>query len=103
MSVTVFVASFLYDLPFGAGRRFATHVSLIDHVIGNWNWSSIVTLSSGTWFTVTDGNANFANSDGQQRPDFVPGIKANSKPCVPGTFFNTRAPLRIRLWGQPET
>ena len=86
-----FVASFLYDLPFGAGRRFATHVSLIDHVIGNWNWSSIVTLSSGTWFTVTDGNANFANSDGQQRPDFVPGIKANSKPCVPGTFFNTCA------------
>ena len=40
---------------------------------------------------MTDGNANFANSDGQQRPDFVPGVKANSKPCVPGTFFNTCA------------
>jgi hypothetical protein len=86
-----FVASFLYDLPFGTGHRFATHVPVIDHVIGNWNWSSIVTLSSGTWFTVTDGNANFANSDGQQRPDFVPGMKANSKPCLPGTFFNTCA------------
>jgi hypothetical protein len=86
-----FVASYLYDLPFGKGQRFATHNKVIDHVIGDWNWSGIVTLSSGTWFTVTDGNADFANSDGQQRPDFVHGIKANSKPCVPGTFFNTCA------------
>lgn len=86
-----FVASFLYDLPFGTGHRLATHVPVIDHVIGNWNWSSIVTLSQGTWFTVTDGNANFANSDGQQRPDAVPGVKANSTPCIAGTFFNTCA------------
>lgn len=86
-----FVASYLYDLPFGRGHRLATHNAVIDHVIGDWNWSGIVTLSSGTWFTVTDGNASFANSDGQQRPDFVPGVKANSKPCIPGTFFNTCA------------
>jgi hypothetical protein len=86
-----FVASYIYDLPFGDGRRFATHNAVIDHVIGNWNWSGIVTLSTGTWFTVTDGNADFANSDGQQRPDAVPGISAKSKPCVPGTFFNTCA------------
>lgn len=86
-----FVASYLYDLPFGEGRRFASHNAIINHVIGNWNWSGIVTLSTGTWFTVTDGNADFANSDGQQRPDAVPGISAKSHPCVPGTFFNTCA------------
>jgi hypothetical protein len=86
-----FVASYLYDLPFGTGHRLATHNSIVDHIIGDWNWSGIVTLSSGTWFTVTDGNADFANSDGQQRPDFVPGVKATSTPCVPGTFFNTCA------------
>jgi outer membrane receptor protein involved in Fe transport len=86
-----FVASYLYDLPFGPGQRFATGIAPIDHLLSNWNWSGIVTLSSGTWFTVTDGNGNFANSDGQQRPDFVPGVKATSKPCVAGTFFNTCA------------
>jgi hypothetical protein len=86
-----FVASYLYDIPLGTGHRLATHISALDHVIGNWNWSGIITVTSGTWFTVTDGNANFANSDGQQRPDFVPGIKANSAPCIPGTFFNTCA------------
>jgi hypothetical protein len=91
-----FVTSFLYDLPFGTGQRFATHVRAIDEIIGHWNWSGIVTLSNGTWFTVTDGNANFGNSDGQQRPDAVPGVKATSKPCSVGagaapTFFNTCA------------
>jgi len=50
-----------------------------------------VTLSSGSWFTVTDTNGTFANSDGQQRPDFVPGQTATGKPCIPGTFFNTCA------------
>lgn len=87
-----FVASYLYDLPFGPGQRFATGVRAIDQVLANWNWSGIVTLSTGGWFTVTDGNGNFANSDSQsQRPDYVPGVKATSKPCVPGTFFNTCA------------
>jgi hypothetical protein len=86
-----FVASYVYDLPFGDGQRFAAHNRLIDAVIGHWNWSGIITLSDGTWFTVTDGNGSFANSDGQQRPDVVPGVKATSKPCIPGTFFNTCA------------
>ncbi len=85
------VASYEWDLPFGQGHRLASGVGVIDHIIDHWNWSGIVTLSSGTWFTVTDGNGNFANSDGQQRPDFVPGQKATGKPCVPGTFFNTCA------------
>jgi len=86
-----FVASYLYDLPFGPGQRFATKIRAIDQVLANWNWSGILTLSTGGWFTVTDGNSDFANSDGQQRPDYVPGVKATSKPCIPGTFFNTCA------------
>ena len=87
-----FVASFIYQLPFGQGQRFGgASSSLVDHIIGHWTATGIVTLSSGTWFTVTDANANFANSDGQQRPNLVPGQKATGKPCIPGTFFNTCA------------
>jgi hypothetical protein len=76
--------------------------SRVDHVIGHWTVSGLVTLSSGTWYTVTDGNGNFANSDGQQRPDFVPGQKATGKPCVAGTFFNTCA-FRTRRWDLSAT
>lgn len=87
-----FAGSFIYQLPFGQGRRFGgSSSSSIDRIIGHWTVTGIVTLSSGNWFTVTDGNGNFANSDGQQRPNFVAGQKATGKPCVAGTFFNTCA------------
>jgi outer membrane receptor protein involved in Fe transport len=87
-----FVASFLYQMPFGRGQALGGNSSkLVDGLIGNWDLTGIVSLSTGNWFTVTDADGNFANSDGQQRPNFVPGQKANGKPCVPGTFFNTCA------------
>ena len=87
-----FTGSVIYQLPFGQGARFGGSAnSVVDKFIGHWTGSGIVTLSSGNWFTVTDGNGDFANSDGQQRPDFVPGQRATGKPCVPGTFFNTCA------------
>jgi outer membrane receptor protein involved in Fe transport len=87
-----FVTSFIYQLPFGQGQLVGGGSGpVLDHVIGHWTVSGLLTLSSGTWYTVTDGNGNFANSDGQQRPDAVPGQKATGKPCVAGTFFNTCA------------
>ncbi len=87
-----FVASYSWELPFGKGKPFASGGnSLVEALIGNWEVDGIVTLSSGTWYTVTDGNGNFANSDGQQRPDAVVGQSPTSKPCMPGTFFNTCA------------
>jgi outer membrane receptor protein involved in Fe transport len=87
-----FTAGYSWDLPIGTGMAIAGGASTpLDYVIGHWQLSGIVTLSSGTWYTVTDSNANFANSDGQQRPDFAPGQKASGKPCAAGTFFNTCA------------
>jgi hypothetical protein len=87
-----FTAGYTWELPFGQGRHFGANVNTATNLlIGGWELSGIVTLSNGTWYTVTDSNANFANSDGQQRPDFVPGQKASGKPCVAGTFFNTCA------------
>ena len=85
-------ASYTWELPFGRNRQFASGLNTAANLlIGDWELSGISTLSSGTWFTVTDSNANFANSDGQQRPDAVPGQKANGKPCIAGTYFNTCA------------
>lgn len=89
-----FVASYIYDLPFGHGRTFLGNATgLMEQVFGGWQISGITSVSSGNWFTVLDSNGNFANSDGgvggvSQRPDFglTPG-------CVPATgklvFFNT--------------
>ncbi len=87
-----FVFSHLYELPFGHGKPFAGNASgLAEHVLGGWQLGGIVTLASGNWYTITDNNGSFSNSDGGQRADLVPGQDPNGHPCVPGTFFNTCA------------
>jgi len=90
-----FVTSFLYELPMGHGKRFLGNASgAVDQVVGGWQVASIVSLSTGNYFTVLDGNGNFANADGgaggvSQRPNQVGD--PNATPCVPGTRFNTCA------------
>ena len=87
-----FTTGYSWDLPIGTGMAVANGVNkAVDYLIGHWQLSGIATLSSGTWYTVTDANSNFANSDGQQRPDFAPGQKASGKHCLAGTAFNTCA------------
>ena len=90
-----FVASVVYELPLGHGKQFFGNANgALNQAVGGWQVASIVTVSTGNWFTVLDGNGNFANADGgaggvSQRPDQVGN--PNAQPCVPGTFFNTCA------------
>jgi len=83
-----FVLSYVYELPFGRSKRFAT-TGLADQVFGGWELSGIASLTSGNWFTILDSTSNFANSDGSQRPDMVGN--PNGRHCLPGTVFNTCA------------
>ena len=90
-----FVGALLYELPVGHGKSlFGDAQGAWNQIVGGWQIASIVTISTGNWFTVLDGNGNFANSDGgaggvSQRPDQVGDPRA--RPCIPGTFFNTCA------------
>jgi hypothetical protein len=90
-----FSGSFIYELPFGHGKRFLGDATgALNQVIGGWQVASIVSHATGNYFTVLDANGNFSNSDGgaggvSQRTDTVGN--PNAHPCVPGTFFNTCA------------
>ena len=87
-----FVINYIWDLPYGQGRHFGSSAPKpVNFVLGDWQFSGVTTFSNGTYYTVTDADADFSNSDGQQRPDTVYGQNPNGKPCVPGTFFNTCA------------
>ncbi len=71
-----FVTTFVYDLPFGAGRRFmASSNRLADLVLGGWQLSSILTLQSGPFLTPVfsggDPSGTNAPSRGSQRPDRI--------------------------------
>ena len=57
-----FVASSIYELPFGRGKLFGSHLnSLSDALAGGWTVNVIVTLASGNAITVTAPNRTGSN------------------------------------------
>jgi hypothetical protein len=89
------VFSYLYELPIGRGKSMAGNVGDgLNYLVSGWQLGGVASISSGNWFTVTDSNGNFSNSDGgtegnSQRPNQIGDPTAAR--CVPGTFFNTCA------------
>ncbi len=51
-----FVQSYIYDLPFGPGKRWL-HSSIVGNVLGGWRVNGILTLMSGTPMTIGGGSA----------------------------------------------
>jgi hypothetical protein len=88
-----FVLNSIYELPFGHGKHFLGNATgFANQVVGGWQIANILSISSGNWYTVLDGNGNFANADGgaggvSQRPDQVGD--PNRAGVVPG---NTTTP-----------
>src|SRR5205085_6110763 len=49
-----FVASAIYELPFGRGKLLGSHWNALGNALaGGWAFNAIVTLASGNAFTVT--------------------------------------------------
>lgn len=52
-----FVISYLYELPFGKGRKFGANApGVLDSIIGGWQFNGITTFQSGTPLTITANN-----------------------------------------------
>jgi hypothetical protein len=91
-----FVFSSIYELPFGKDKLLGRNASGWENqIIGSWQVATIITASTGNWYTPTDISANVSTSDcggtveNCIRPDLVGN--PNGKPCVAGTLFNTCA------------
>jgi Carboxypeptidase regulatory-like domain/TonB dependent receptor len=91
-----FVFSYVYDLPFGRGRRFAGSASGVgNQIVGNWQLAGVFSAATGNYYTATDINDVSGGDCGGtvgyycSRPNIVGN--PNAKPCVPGTLFNTCA------------
>jgi hypothetical protein len=52
-----FVVSYLYELPFGKGRRFGSDTpGIVNAIIGGWQINGITTFQSGTPLSITANN-----------------------------------------------
>jgi len=75
-----FLATFLYQLPFGTGKAFLNGSNrFVDRLVGGWEWSGIMLFQTGPFMTVTTNSDpsgtgyNLFNSNGG-RADTVPGV-----------------------------
>lgn len=61
-----FKGNVVYALPFGKGKMLLNHNSLLDLVVGGWQASGIIILSTGNPFTPTVNGADNSYSQGGQ-------------------------------------
>ena len=71
------VISFIYDLPFGKGRRFANGSSgAVNRVVGGWGINGVSTFQSGNPLSMNMAVNTTNSSGGGQRPNST-GVSAN--------------------------
>lgn len=93
------LASGVYDLPFGHGRRFGSTVnSFVDAVAGGWQLTGLWIWQSGRPLTLSAANNNAGFNNPRERPNTVPGItpyfslgQARANVRHGGYWFNTAA------------
>jgi hypothetical protein len=95
-----FTANAVYELPFGAGKRFLNEGGLINKVVGGWKFSSIGLWHTGHPLTVTM-NINSSqlpdgNDQTNQRPDLVPGV-----PVLLGGVHNNTIQINPAAFAPP--
>jgi len=87
----VLVANYIYDLPFGAGRRWLQH-GVLSQVVGGWSLSGITTYETGPPFSVT-----FV------APSAYPGWIAGRANVVPGVdpYLRSHTHSSTATWLNP--
>ena len=89
-----FVASYIYELPFGRGRRFGNGWNrALDLAFGGWQVTGIHVLQSGLALTATLGGATVLNLGGERRarPNLVGNPELPESERTLNRWFNTDA------------
>jgi Carboxypeptidase regulatory-like domain/TonB dependent receptor-like, beta-barrel len=89
-----FVASYVWELPFGHGRRYGTQWNAATNfVLGGWQLTGIHVVQSGLALTATLGGASVLNIGGERRarPNLVGDPELPSSQRTIERWFNTDA------------
>jgi hypothetical protein len=86
-----FVISYIYELPFGPGRRFASGATgAAKQIIAGWQLNGITTFASGEPLTAYM-PGDWANVGGSDFPDLIANPNLSGSQRTPTHAFNTAA------------
>jgi hypothetical protein len=88
-----FVASYIYELPVGRGKKLAPSSKAVDAIVGGWQISGISSFKDGFPLSITAATNNTNSFGGNQRPNLI-GNPGRSNPTI-AEWFN------ISAFGQP--
>ena len=92
--------NWIYQLPFGTGKKFQTGNKVLNYLVGPWQVNGITTFTSGQVYGVgisgdhaNTGNANCCNTLGgaYERLNLAPGGNPNLDNPTPAQWFNEAA------------
>ena len=99
--------NWVYELPFGAGRKYLGDAGALNHILGGWQFSGLLQARAGRPLTISVTRSTADLLDGNnnaQRPDVVPGVSPIPVNQTPDQWLNLAAfavPAR-GTWGNAE-
>lgn len=78
-------ANFVFELPFGKGRRFLSNGGIANQIFGGFQFSSIISLSSGPPLSIIDPRATF-NTRGTARQTVKTSLTTQEIKKLTGVF-----------------
>jgi hypothetical protein len=85
-----FVGSYVWELPFGRGRKFLNENRMVSAVVGGWEFDGIATIQSGLPFTVTS-FSSCPNNATSCWPDRIPGVSLKPAHQTYANWYNAAA------------
>jgi len=90
-----FQFAFVYELPFGAGKKWATG-GASSTILGGWQLNGLFAAYSGRPFTLTASGASLNMPGNLQTPDQIkPNVEVFGNVGDDGTYFDTSAFARV--------
>jgi hypothetical protein len=90
------LATYLYDLPFGHGKRWLPNGGLANSLVGGWQVAGVTILQSGPFLTpyeqtVDPANTNILTTIGQTRPDQLRNVSLYAAHRTTSQWLNPAA------------
>jgi hypothetical protein len=91
-----FLATYLYDLPFGHGQPWLNSASALNRIAGGWQLAGVTILQSGPFLTpyqdsVDPANTNILTTIGQARPDQLTNVSLYAARRTTSQWLNPAA------------